>query len=338
MSLFWQDALDEMIDVQFAAVERADVIVGFTDAVPGRAVREMAQLPGVLLAEAYRAVPVSLHAGTRSYRTAITGLPAQPVLHRLIDAELHVLVPPADGLMLSRRLADRLALHPGDRVAVEVLEGRRPHVDMTVVGLLDEVLGIGAYADIDTVNRLMGESDAVNSVGVAVAGDTGTLRRLLKDRPKVATITERAVSLRQFRQTTQMFVLVMAGIMSVFSVMIAVGVVYNHARIALQERAWELASLRVLGFTRAEVAGLLLSELLLQLLIAVPLGLWFGHWLVHGMIALHENEMFTIPAVIRPRSYALAGAVVLLAGAASALIVRRHVDRLDLVSVLKTRE
>ena len=177
------------------------------------------------------------------------------MLHRLIDAELHVLAPPADGLMLSRRLADRLALHPGDRVAVEVLEGRRPHVDMTVVGLLDEVLGIGAYADIDTVNRLMGESDAVNSVGVAVAGDTGTLRRLLKDRPKVATITERAVSLRQFRQTTQMFVLVMAGIMSVFSVMIAVGVVYNHARIALQERAWELASLRVLGFTRAEVAG-----------------------------------------------------------------------------------
>jgi putative ABC transport system permease protein len=154
----------------------------------------------------------------------------------------------------------------------------------------------------------------------------------------VATITERAVSLRQFRRTTQMFVLVMAGILSLFSVMIAIGVVYNHARIALQERAWELASLRVLGFTRAEVASLLLSELLVQLLIAVPLGLWLGHWVVHGMIALHETEMFTIPAVIRPRSYALAAAIVLLAGVASALIVRRRIDRLDLVSVLKTRE
>ena len=324
-----------MIDVQFAAVERADLIVSFTDPVPGRAVREMAQPPGVLLAGLWRRTCQS--AGARSYRTAITGLPAQPV-HRLIDAELHVLAPPADGLMQSRRLADRLPLHTGDRVVAEVLEGRRPHVGMTVVGLLDELLGIGAYADIDTVNPLMGKSGAVNSVGVAVAGDTGTLRRLLKDRPEVATITERAVSLRQFRQTTQMFVLVMAGILSVFSVMITIGVVYNHARIALQERAWELASLRVLGFTRAEVAGPLLSELSLAAADRGASGLWFGHRLVHGMSARHENEIFTIPAVIRPRSYALAGAVVLLAGAARALIVRRHVDRLDLVSVLKTRE
>lgn len=338
MSLFWQDALDEMIDVQFAAVERADLIVSFTNPLPGRAVTEMAKLPGVLLAEAYRAVPVQLCAGTRTYRTAITGLPAKPVLHRLLDADLRVFAPPADGLVLSRRLADRLALHPGDHVAVEVLEGKRPRVEMTIVGLLDEPLGIGAYANIATVNRLMGEADAISSVGIAVAGDTAALRRLLQDRPKVATISERAVSLRQFRQTTETFVLVMAGILSVFSVMIAVGVVYNHARIALQERAWELASLRVLGFTRAEVASLLLSELLLQLLIAIPLGLWLGHWLVHGMIALLETEMFTIPAVIRPRSYALAAAVVLLTGVASALIVRRRVDRLDLVSVLKTRE
>ena len=338
MSLFWQDALDEMIDVQFAAVERADLIVSFTNPLPGRAVTEMAKLPGVLLAEAYRAVPVQLRAGTRTYRTAITGLPAEPVLHRLVGADLRVCAPAADGLILSRRLADRLALHPGDHVAVEVLEGKRPRVDMTVVGLLDELLGLGAYTDISTVNRLMGEADAVSSVGIAVAGDTGALRRLLQERPKVATISERAVSLRQFRQTTQTFVLVMAGILSVFSVMIAVGVVYNHARIALQERAWELASLRVLGFTRAEVASLLLSELLLQLLIAIPLGLWLGHWLVHGMIVLNETEMFTIPAVISPRSYALAAAVVLLTGVASALIVRRRIDQLDLVSVLKTRE
>jgi putative ABC transport system permease protein len=130
----------------------------------------------------------------------------------------------------------------------------------------------------------------------------------------------------------------MAGTLSLFSVMIAIGVVYNHARIALQERAWELASLRVLGFTRREVAGVLLIELLAQLLIALPIGLYLGKWFVRAIIVMHDTELFEIPAIIHPRSYALAAIVLLLSGVASALLVRRRIDGLDLVAVLKTRE
>jgi putative ABC transport system permease protein len=246
--------------------------------------------------------------------------------------------PRPDGLLLSRRLADRLGLQAGDRVSVAVLEGSRPVADMTVTGLVDEMLGIGAYAEIDTVHRLMREADAISSVSIATGGDTALLRRLLTERPKVATVSERSVSLRQFRETTLTFVLVMAGTLSLFSVMIAIGVVYNHARIALQERAWELASLRVLGFTRREVAGVLLIELVMQLLIALPVGLYLGKWFVRAIIAMHDTELFEIPAIIHPRSYALAAIVLLLSGVASALLVRRRVDGLDLIGVLKTRE
>ena len=338
MSLFWQDALDEMISVQFSAVDRSDVTVTFTNAVPGRAAGEIARLPGVLQVEAYRAVPVELRAGTRTYRTAITGLPARPVLRQLVDSGMRVHQPRPDGLLLSRRLAVRLGLQAGDHVSVAVLEGSRPVAEMTVTGLVDEMLGIGAYADIDTVHRLMREADAISSVSIAAGGDTALLRRLLTERPKVATVSERSVSLRQFRETTLTFVLVMAGTLSLFSVMIAIGVVYNHARIALQERAWELASLRVLGFTRREVAGVLLIELVVQLLIALPVGLYLGKWFVRAIIAMHDTELFEIPAIIHPRSYALAAIVLLLSGVASALLVRRRVDGLDLIGVLKTRE
>ncbi len=339
LTLFWQDAIDFMIDVQFAVAERGDVVIGFSTAVPGRAQREIAHLPGVLTTEAYRSVAVRLHAGPRSYRTALTGLPATPVLRRLVDADLRVVPPPRDGVLLSTRLARRLDLRPGDSVDVEVLEGKRPHAAMTVVGLLDELLGIGAYIRIGALNRLMDEADSINAVGVSVAdpGDMA-LRRALLERPMVATVTDRATSLRQFRETTRMFVLVMAGILSGFSIMIAIGVVYNHTRIAFQERAWELASLRVLGFTRAEVTWLLLGELMWQVLIAVPAGLWLGHWLVRGLIAMHDTEMFQIPAVIQPRSDAIAGAVVLLSAAASAVLVHRKIGQLDLVAVLKARE
>jgi putative ABC transport system permease protein len=338
MSLFWQDALDEMINVQFSAVDRSDVTVSFTNPVPGRAAREIARLPGVLQVEAYRTVPVELRAGTHTYRTAITGLPAKPMLRQLVDSQGRVHHPRPDGLLLSQRLARRLGLQLGDQVSVAVLEGRRPRVEMTVTGLVDEVLGIGAYAEIDTVHRLMGEADAISSASVAAGGDTSVLRRLLTDRPKIATISERSVSLRQFRETTLTFVLVMAGTLSLFSVMIAIGVVYNHARIALQERAWELASLRVLGFTRREVAGVLLTELLVQFLIALPIGLYLGKWFVRAIIAMHDTELFEIPAIIHPRSYALAAIVLLLSGVASALLVRRRIGGLDLVAVLKTPE
>ena len=233
MSLFWQDALDEMINVQFSAVDRSDVTASFTNAVPGRAAREIARLPGVLLVEAYRTVAVELRAGTHTYRTAITGLPAKPVLRQLVDSEMKVHHPGPTACCCRSASPVVLGLQLGDRVSVAVLEGRRPRVDMTVTGLVDEMLGIGAYAEIDTVHRLMGEADAISSVSIAAGGDTSVLRRQLSDRPKVATISERSVSLRQFRETTLTFVLVMAGTLSLFSVMIAIGVVYNHARIAL---------------------------------------------------------------------------------------------------------
>ena len=339
MTLFWQDAFAFMVDVQFAAAERADLVVGFTTAVPGRARREIARLPGVLVTEAYRVVPVRLRAGQHSYRTAITGLPPHPLLRRLVGADLRVVQPPRDGLLLSARLARRLHVHPGERVGVEVLEGKRLRTALPVTGLLDDLLGLGAYIQIGPLDRLLGEADAINAVGVAVANPAdAALRQALLERPRVATISDRAASLRQFRETTQMFILVMAGILSAFSVIIAIGVVYNHARIALQERAWELASLRVLGLTRAEVARLLLGELFVQVLIAVPAGLWLGYGMIHGMVRLYATEMFQIPAVIEPRSYALAGGLILVSVAASAFMVRRQIDRLDLVGVLKARE
>lgn len=339
VTLFWRDALDYMIDVQFAAAARADVTVAFSVPVPGRAQREIAHLPGVLETEAVRSVPVRLRYAQHSYRIALTGMPSRPVLQRLVDADMRIVPLPADGLLLSRRLAERLHVRAGDMIEVDVLDGDRRRLMLPVAGELRELLGIGAYIRIDALHRLLGEGDTVSAIGVATSdkGDLA-LRRALLDRPKVAALSDRTVSLQQFRATTEVFVLVMAGVLSLFSIMIAIGVVYNHARIALQERAWELASLRVLGFTRGEVTRLLLAELLVELVLAVAIGLWLGHWLVRALIALHTTEMFEIPAIVRPRSYAIAALIVLLSGAASAWLVRRRIDRLDLVGVLKARE
>ena len=128
------------------------------------------------------------------------------------------------------------------------------------------------------------------------------------------------------------------AVLSAFAAVIAVGVVYNNARIQLAERAWELASLRVLGFTRAEVSVLLLGELGLEIALAIPAGFVAGYWLAALLLALMPHDVIDFPLVIYPTTYLLAGAVVAAAGVASALIVRNRIDNLDLVGVLKTRE
>jgi len=339
LGLFWWDALDYMIQVQFNVAERADAIVGFPDPVSMRALHELERYPGVEYVEGLRSVPVRLRAQHRFYRTAIIGVARDARLRRLLDAQSRPMTVPPEGIMLTDRLAERLNVKPGDALAVEILEGQRPRRYLTVTGLVNDLIGLSTYMDIDVLNRLAGEGESIS--GAALSVDTaqeGAFYARLKETPKIATLTVRKETLRSFWNTTAKFVLVFSGILTVFAAAIAVGVVYNSARVALAERAWELASLRVLGFTRGEVSSLLLAELGLELLLALPLGILLSRLSVEGLVSLHANELFRIPAIIQPRTYGIAVLVVLAASAVSALVVRRKVDALDLVEVLKIRE
>ncbi len=339
LAFYWHDAIDYMITVQFFAIERGDATVTFTEPVTFRACREIEHLPGVLQVEGFRTVPVRLWAGHRSYRTAVLGLPENATLRRLLNEELQPIPVATEGLLLTDRLGERLGLRPGDRVLVEVLEGTRVRREIEVIRLVNDLFGMSAYMEIRALNRLMSEGETISAVSVALdSARAEELYARLKQLPKVATVSLKRHALESFRETVAKFVLVFTGILTVFAVAIAVGVVYNNARVALAERVWELASLRVLGFTRVEVSTMLLNELAIELLAAIPLGLWLGYWLVVAIGEHHQPELFRIPVIIAPRSYALSAFIILIAGAVSALIVRHRIDHLDLVSVLKARE
>jgi putative ABC transport system permease protein len=240
---------------------------------------------------------------------------------------------------MSARLAKRLGVRPGESVWIEFLQGKRSKKQVTVAGLVDELVELRAYMDLDALNRLLGEGDTFSVVRIQLdASRRAAFFRQVKQTPKIAAAVEIDPIIRNFRDTSARFILVYTGILTIFAAIIAVGVVYNNARIALAERAWELASLRVLGFTRAEVSGLLLGELAIELILALPLGWVLGYWLSFGIVQLIHNETFQIPLIIEPRTYAYATIAALAAGVISALIVRQRIDQLDLVAVLKTRE
>jgi putative ABC transport system permease protein len=336
---FWTDAINWFMDVQFNRVQRAQVNVGFAEPVSHDALWELARLPGVKQAEVMRAIPVRLRAGHRSYRTAINGVADEAVLLRILDAELREAKPAPGGVLLTTRLAERLGVRPGDRVEAELLEGKRVKAGLRVSGTVRELAGMNAWMRLEDLNRFAREGAMVSVAGLLVdrAQEPALLERL-KQMPAAAVVIVNRTLVDTFRETSAKNILFFTAVLSAFAATIAVGVVYNNARIQLAERAWELASLRVLGFTRGEVSVLLLGELGLEIAAAIPLGFLAGFWLAVLLLALMPHEMVEFPLIILPPTYLYAGAVVAAAGVLSALIVRNRIDNLDLVGVLKTRE
>lgn len=336
---WWRDAIDYLLDVEFRLRERQHISLALTDPVSSAAIHDFTRLPGVLSAEAGRDAQVRLRSGHIGFRTTIFGLAQGTQMRQLLDKELKAVALPESGIALNSRLARQLGVHAGDTIEVEFLQGERVKARVPVAAIVEEMMERQAYMDHAALNRLIGEGDAISMVRIRLDyAQREAFFKQVKETPKVAVVVEIDPIIQHFRRTSARFILVFTGILTAFASIIAVGVVYNHARIALAERAWELASLRVLGFTRAEVSGLLLGELALELIVALPLGWVLGYWLSWGITQLIHTETFEIPVIIEPRTYAYATLTALAAGVASALIVRRHIDKLDLVSVLKTRE
>jgi putative ABC transport system permease protein len=277
--------------------------------------------------------------GQRSQTGVIQGRATAPELQRVIGIDLRQASVPPEGMLMSSRLAEKLLLRPGDKVLVEIRDGRRLVREVTVERTVRDMMGLNAYMDRRALNRLLQEGDVASDFSIRVPGSAvADVLRATQAMPKVMGAFSKATMLRNMEEITARNVLIVSTILTAFAAVIAVGVVYNNARIALAERSWELASLRVLGFTRAEVSVLLLGELAIGIAIALPVGMALGWALTHWMVALMQSDQFFFPAEIRARTYAWAALCVVAAGVGSALVVRRRIDRLDMVAALKTRE
>ena len=340
MGNFFSDAINYIVDSQFNVGMRSDVIVWMIEAADDSARHEVARLPGVTAVESGRDVAVRFIHGHRSERGSIRGLTRHPQLTRIIDQrnrEASRL--DDDGLVMTDRLADKLGLRIGDRVQVEVLEGRQRTLQVRLGATVPEMMGLNAYLERRTLNRLLQEGDQSSWFALVVErGREAALLEASKQLPRVVGVFSKASLLRNMQEVSARNIRIMSTVLTLFATVIAIGVVYNNARIALAERTWELASLRVLGFTRTEVSGLLLGEMAIGIAIALPLGMLFGFGLVHLIAGLLKSDQFSFPVVIQPATYAWAALTVLISGGASALVVRRRIDRLDMVAALKTRE
>jgi putative ABC transport system permease protein len=339
MGMFFQDSVDYMIDVQFRLTERDDITVSFVEPTSRRAVFELLRIPGVEQAETFRAVPVRMRHQQQTYRTVIQGLESDSSLLRVLDRDLRPVPLPEQGLLMTDYLAELLGAQPGDEVTLEILEGSRPVLQVPLVATSSQFLGVSGYMDLKALNRLMREGYAISGAYLLIDGAReNEIYATLKEMPRVAGAEVKRKAIQSLYDTMGEQILIFATIATLLAGTIAFGVVYNSARIALSERSRELASLRVLGYTRGEASFILLGELGILTVAALPMGILLGRLLCGFFVQTWQTDLFRIPLVLEPRTYAYAALVVLVCSLVSGLIVRHRIDHLDLVGVLKTRE
>lgn len=336
---FGTDSMTNLIDVLFHLEQRGDATVMFLEPKPVGVEHEFELLPGVLDAEGVRMVPVRLRSGPRWRDSVINGMPASPRLRFLINRNGDEIDVPTKGIVLSRKLGEILHLRAGATVEVQLLEGNRERLHLLVSDLVDDAIGLQGYMNIEQLHSVMGQEQTVSAVQLKIDPEqSDELRRRLKAMPSIAQVTMKRDVVERFENQSQKSMVAMTLILSVFGAIIAIGVVYNNARVALSMRSRDLSSLRVLGFTKKEISNILLGELAVQVIIGIPAGLWLGNYWCHALMAQNDPETYRLAIVVSNQSYAFATAIAVGAAVVSALLVRRKLDRLDLIEVLKTRE
>ncbi|MBE7636259.1 FtsX-like permease family protein [Sneathiella sp. P13V-1] len=327
------------VDVTFNVIDRSQVNVTLVEPLSDKVAYELAQIPGVTMVEPYRVVSATFRNGPHYHRGAINGLEANPELNRVIDKNQQPIFIREKGIILAKALAEKLDIVPGEILTVDIREGRRPTVEIPVAAIADTLLGSPAFMETESLNRLLKEPGRMNGAYLRIdEKQSDQIYQQLKEMPAVAGVSLKEQARAAFQKIIDSGAGAMRYVMALIAGTITFGIVYNSARIAFAERSRDLASLRVIGFTRAEATFVLLGELSIITVLALPLGAMFGNYLAKAIAIGFSTDLYQVPATVGPTSYGTAIMAVVIAAILSGWLVKRDIDTLDLVSALKTRE
>lgn len=336
---YTEDATNHLLELQFNRIQRYDIDVVFGDSSDDEAISTLQSLVGVRRVEPYRSVAVRIRSGHRSRRTGVLGLSRSDGLYSLMDMYGRPVELPEDGVVLSEALAGVLGLSVDDPVLIETLQGRREVIETRVGATISDFSGLAAYMRLGEINRLIREQQTISGAYITVdPAAEDELYRELRGTPSVAAVNVKRSTLESFEQTIAKNLGLMRSFLIGFALIIAFGVIYNTARVSLSERSRDLATLRVLGFTRREIASIQLGELAIVTGVGIPLGLGLGYVLARLTSVGTQSELFRMPFVVSRSTFAMGAVGVLVAAVLSGLLVGRLLHKLDLVSVLKARE
>ncbi len=328
-----------ILDQQWDVVQRQDLNLGFSEPASVRTLHELERLPGVMHVEPMRSTAVRIHFQGRDRQIGLRSLDTGSLHSRAVDHDGLEITPAGDGLIVSAKLAEVLGARVGDELVLEGLMGKRPVRPVRLIGLADDFTGIAAYMDREAINHFLGEGDIITGASFTIdMARRAEFLRAIKEVPRISWISVKESMRQSFRQTTAQMMGMLTTLYLSMAVIVAFGVIYNNARISLAERARELATLRVVGMTQREVGAVIVIELTILALLALPLGLVLGTGISAAIISSVNTETVRLPLVFTPYSYTFALIVVAIASTLSALVVLRKLRHLDLIGALKAPE
>ena len=339
VSGFQEGAINEMVDVQYNMSQHEDLMALYAEPTATKSLYSLKSIKGVELAEGFRNVPANLKFEHRSYRSSISGVEPKSFLTDLLDSKLNKISVPQEGVIITDYLSQQLHIKVGDILTIEVLEGNRPTIHVPIIGTVKQYLGLNVYMQRRTLNRLLKEGNVISGAYLQVDEKyQKSVYNQLKNMPRIAGVVQQKSAIEGFYETMDDTILFFSFISTLLGASIAFGVVYNSMRIALSERSRELASLRVLGFHRSEIAYILLGEQALLTLLAIPLGFVIGYLLCGYLAFQFNSDLYRIPLILENDVYAKAALVVLASSLLSGFMIWRNLGQLDMVSVLKAKE
>lgn len=333
------DSIEYLLEVQFHRSMREDINVTFAEPVQDRAIAELGHISGVVLAEGMRVVPVRFRVGHRTRDSALVGYQETRQLRRLLDDRAREHEVPPEGVLLTQKLGELLEVRVGDWIWVDVREGDWRTERIRVAGFLAEPFGLAGHMDRRALSRLLNDTGPVTTALLVVDSQRSVhVERRLKQLPAVVAVSSPRDFKTHFKEQSGAMMGLFTLIFALFASTIAIGVIYNNARVAFSQRTRDLGTLRVLGFTHREIATILFGEQAVQVALAVPIGLLVGRWLSRAMMSTTDPEAYRMPVVVSTQTYLFAVAVTVASALMSALLLRRKLAKLDLIGVLKTRE
>ncbi len=340
IGLVFIDSVYYMIDFQFREAQREDMRINFVREMPRSALHSVARYEGVRRAEPMLQYPFEFTHGWRSQNNAIFGLAPDSQLRRLLDTEARPVPIEGRGVILSDKLARDLGVSAGSTVTIRPLKGRtEKEYEVTVRQVVQEYLGITAYMELDELSRLLGGGFAMNVALLRADPDAiPAIARAMTDTPAVASADIAEENYENIADTIAENIAVTSTLLVIFAGVIAFSIIYNSTVVSLLERERELASLRVLGFTKQEVGAIVYQENFLLGGVGVLLGLPFGAWSARTLLALLDTDMYRMPYHAETASFMLSAGLIAAFVALANLAVRRRIHRLDMVEVLKSRE
>lgn len=337
LSAFMEDTIDFVIDHQFAASQRQDMTFTFHENTSASALSDVLHMDGVIAAEPFRSVPIRIRHGQRSKRLGLMGLESKPMLFRVMgDRNQSIELPDGSGLTITRKLAELIDAREGDVVEIELMEGQDRSLRLPIATIFPNYTGPAAYMNRFELHRLLQEGERLSGAFVRIhAAKRSQVYREIKETPAVVGILDKQAAVTNFRSIISRSTFWMRTINALFAAFIAFGVSYNSALIAYTERARDLATMRVMGFSQRELAAILLTEIGIITLLAIPIGMPLGYALCFWTTLAVDTESHRFPLIVNPDTYVYGIVVLCVSIAISSFAILRLLKQIDILAVLK---